>query len=145
MVVTAQQLLKERSILEKMKVSKSTEEHFCLDDYIKEDVMNAIEELNQLYPTYHFERKEVFGGYGHDLVVTNIAKKEAFKHIPKTRTYGELFQTLADVYGIHTSAKFHHKPTDRLTEEEFQETITFFENFHTSVLFSDNEEENGDE
>ncbi|EKR9260911.1 hypothetical protein P9689_002681, partial [Enterococcus faecalis] len=49
------------------------------------------------------------------------------------------------VYGIHSSAKFHHKPTDRLTEEEFQETIKFYENFDIDTLFSQDDEDKYDE
>lgn len=133
--VTAQQLLAEFSIIEKMEQSEAIKQHFCLDNYLAEEVKSVIDELNGLYPAYHFEHQEVFGGFGHDLVVTSIARKEAYDCIPKTRTYEELFQTLEEVYGIHTSAKFHHKPTDRLTEEEFQETIKFYENFDIDTLF----------
>lgn len=143
--VTAQQLLTEFPIIEKMAQSDAIKQRFCLDNYLAEDVKSAINELNSLYPAYHFEYQEVFGGFGHDLVVTDIAQKVTYDRIPKTRTYGELFQTLAKVYGIHSSAKFHHKPTDRLTEEEFQETIKFYENFDIDTLFSQDDEDKYDE
>lgn len=143
--VTAQQLLTEFSIIEKMAQSDAIKQRFCLDNYLAEEVKSAIDELNSLYPAYHFEHQEVFGGFGHDLVVTDIAQKVTYDRIPKTRTYGELFQTLAEVYGIHTSAKFHHKPTNRLTEEEFQETIKFYKNFDIDTFFSQEGEDKNDE
>ena len=84
--VTAQQLLTEFSIIEKMAQSDAIKQRFCLDNYLAEDVKSAINELNSLYPAYHFEYQEVFGGFGHDLVVTDIAQKVTYDRIPKTRT-----------------------------------------------------------
>lgn len=139
--LTAQDILKEFQVLEMMAQSNRISERFCLDDYIQEEVSEAILALNGLYPEYLFEHKEVFGGFGHDLVVTHIERKEAYDQIPKTRTYGELFATLKREYGVATSASFHHKPTEGLTENEYQQTVDFYKKIDLSRLFDEDDED----
>lgn len=124
--ITAQELLKEFHVLEKMAQSERIAESFCLDDYIQEEVMEAIQELNTLYSEYSFEHQDVYGGASHDLIVTNIERKEAYDRIPKTRTYGELFYTLETEFQIKTSAKFHHNPNEGMTEKEYQEKLSLY-------------------
>jgi len=132
--ITPQQLIKEFHVLEKMEQANSLSKNFCLDNYMQEDVHDAILELNQLYPQYIFEHKNGFGGFGHDLVVTDKKKKETYDHLPKPHTYKELFDTLERDHAFVTSAKFHHNPNERLTEEEFQQKIKFYDKLGTQFF-----------
>lgn len=129
--ISPQQLLKENHILEKLEISNTISTSFCLDDYLQEEVHKAIQKLNELYPCYQFEHKEVFSGYGHDLVVTNKERKQTYDQLPTPHTYGELFEQLEQEHGFVTSAKFHHSPSERLTEEEYQETLDFYKKVST--------------
>lgn len=132
--ITPTQLVEEFHILEKMARSTGIHGNFCLDDYLEEEVLDAIKELNTLYPDYLFEHKLVFGGFGHDLVVTNIERKKAYDKIPKTRTYGELFENLEHEYKIVTSTKFHHQPNEKMTEKEYQQTLELYKKIGTDFF-----------
>lgn len=122
---TPQDLITTLHIPEKLALAKGIFETFCLDNYQKEDVLDAIHELNTFYPAYHFDYRESHCGCTHDLVVTNIERKEAYDRIPKTRTYRELYAEVEKEFGITSSSMFHHAD-DHLTEEEYQRSLAFY-------------------
>ncbi|MBF0726194.1 hypothetical protein [Enterococcus gallinarum] len=133
--ITAIQLVKDLSILDTMDQLPTYYARFCLDDYLVEEVQEAIKKCNDIYPAYYFTHELVYGGFGHDLVVIDIKRKQAYDCIPKFHTYEELFEKLEKKYGIKTTAKFHCKPTERLTTKEFQQILAFYQSICVDSLF----------
>lgn len=123
--VTPQNLVSTLNILEKLALEKGIYEIFSLNNYAKEEVMDAIHELNTLYPAYRFEYREPSNGCFHDLVVTNLERKQAYDRIPKPRTYGELEAEVEKEFGITSSSMFHQS-NDRMTEKEYQDSLAFY-------------------
>lgn len=124
--ITAVQLVNELSVFDKMAQVSAYSARFCLDDYLIEEVQEAIKTCNRMYPAYHFTHELVYGGFGHDLVVVDRKKKAAYDKLPKPYTYEDCFVALKEEFGRISSAWFDGLWNQRLTEEEYQEMLTFY-------------------
>ena len=52
--ITAIQLVKDLSILDTMDQLPTYYARFCLDDYLVEEVQEAIKKCNDIYPAYYY-------------------------------------------------------------------------------------------
>jgi len=76
-----------------------------------------------------------------DLVITSKRLKKEYDLIPKTKTFADLFQVVNDVYGIKTSTEFHVDLDTKMTDQEFDEHMKFYEKMSNSNIFGSDEDE----
>ncbi|MEO1773272.1 hypothetical protein [Candidatus Enterococcus ferrettii] len=127
--LTVKTLIEDLELLEHIKEAKNRRtSRICLDNHsvFEKQEMLAIEnELNELYSEYTFEIIFVMSGFGQDLIITNKQAKAEYDSMPKTRTYGELYNLLVEKYGITRNSKLKENPDKSINDIQFNEILDF--------------------
>lgn len=119
---SANDLLEELDIFEKLKNTNNYRTVISLDDYIYYEVEQAIETLNKMFADYEFCRQELFGGFAHDLIIIDKQKKAEREKIPKSKTNQDILN-YCDENNIHLCGLITEISDEKITDSDYCEMI----------------------
>lgn len=98
-------------------------------NYVDGEEVALLDALHEITPSINYSFELICGGYGVDLVAITDERERLDNGVLKPYLLADVYQEIWQRYGIKTTAAFHGKPGERVSEEVRENMLEFYERF----------------